>query len=349
MKNRGGILCKVLSLVGVFIILICCIIFSAGVGAVYIPASDVFNLISLQLTGSDIPAQYPESWGIILFSIRLPRIILGTLVGMTLAVAGGVFQALFRNPLADPYLIGVSSGASFGATIAIYFIWQFSWGGFNAVSISAFCGALITMIAIYGISRVGKSTPVTILILAGVALGSLLTAGTTFLMFTAYDAYQTINTLEWLFGSLATASWNEVTGILPYLGSGFIMLGFFSHHLNVLQLDDHQAQALGIHVERTKLILLFVTTLATAAAVSVSGIIGFVGLIVPHIVRLIWGPDHRFLLPMSGLIGAIVLILADSLARIVFAPRELPIGIVTALIGAPFFLYLLRRQKRDVM
>lgn len=302
-----------------------------------------------KITGREFPAQYPESWNVILFNIRLPRVLLGSLVGMTLAVAGAVFQALFRNPLADPYLIGVSSGASFGATIAIYFVWQFSWGGFNAISIAAFVGALLTMFTIYGLSRVGKRTPVTILILAGVALGSLLTAGTTFLMFTARDAYQTIHTLGWLFGSLSTARWSEITGILPYLVAGFIFLGIFSHRLNVLQLDEHQAQALGINVEQTKLLIIFVTTLATAAAVAVSGIIGFVGLVVPHIVRLIWGPDHRYLLPMSGLVGAAGLILADSLARTIFAPRELPIGIVTALIGAPFFLYLLRKQKRDVM
>jgi iron complex transport system permease protein len=340
---------KTLSLLSMLMILFCSVILASGFGAVHIPFGDVLTLLTSSVTGADLPPGFPGSWKAILFSIRLPRVILGGLVGMTLAIAGGVFQALFRNPLADPYLIGVSSGASFGATCAIYFIWQFSWGGFNALSISAFIGALAAMAAIYGLSRVGKRTPVTILILAGVALGSLLTAGTTFLMFTAHDAYQTVHTLGWLFGSLSTARWTEVAGILPYLCISFVVIGLFSHHLNVLQLDEHQSRALGIPVERTKIILIFVTTLATAAAVSVSGIIGFIGLVVPHIVRLIWGPDHRFLLPMSGILGAVGLILADSLARTMAAPRELPVGIVTALIGAPFFLYLLRKQKRDVM
>jgi iron complex transport system permease protein len=340
---------KIISLLIIFFVLLFCLLLASGFGAVHIPPFKVCALLLRKITGGEIPPDYPKSWEVILFSIRLPRVVLGALVGMTLAIAGGVFQALFRNPLADPYLIGVSSGASFGATIAIYFVWRFSWGGFNAVSLAAFAGALLTMFTIYGLSRVGKRTPVTILILAGVALGSLLTAGTTFLMFTAQDAYQTIHALGWLFGSLASARWSEVTGILPYLLTGFVFIGIFSHRLNVLQLDDHQAQTLGVNVERTKLILISVTTFATAAAVSVSGIIGFVGLIVPHVVRLLWGPDHRYLLPMSGLIGAAGLILADSLARTMFAPRELPIGIVTALIGAPFFLYLLRKQKRDVM
>lgn len=349
MKRTGSILFKTISLVGVLFLLLCSIVLSSGAGAVHIPPLKILTILSHKIFGREILSPYPESWNVILFNIRFPRVILGVLVGMTLAIAGAVFQALFRNPLADPYLIGVSSGASFGATLAIYFVWQFSWGGFTAISIAAFFGALLTMFAIYGLSRVGKRTPVTILILAGVALGSLLTAGTTFLMLTAPDAYTTIHTLGWLFGSLSTARWSEVAGILPSLGAGFFFLGIFSHRLNVLQLDEQQAQALGINVEQTKLILIFVTTLATAAAVSVSGIIGFVGLIVPHIVRLIWGPDHRFLLPMSGLVGATVLILADSLARVIFAPRELPIGIVTALIGAPFFLYLLRKQKKDVM
>jgi iron complex transport system permease protein len=267
---------------------------------------------------------------------------------MTLGICGAVYQAIFRNPLADPYLIGVSSGASFGATVAIYFIWRFAWGGLNAISLCAFAGALLATAAIYKLARVGGRTPVTILILAGVALGSLLSAGTTFLMFTAKDAFHTIHILGWLMGSLALANWSEVWAILPYLLIGFTIIGWHAHTLNVLQLDEDQAQSLGIHVERVKGILITAASLATAAAVSVSGVIGFVGLLAPHIVRIIWGPDHRFLLPMSGMVGAAALILADGLARTIFAPRELPLSVVTALAGAPFFLYLLRKQKGEV-
>ena len=317
-------------------------------GSVYIPPSAVVGLCWARLTGGHLPADWPRSWETILLQIRIPRVVLGGLVGMTLAVAGAVYQALFRNPLADPYLIGVSSGASFGGTVAIYFVWRFAWGGLNAISLAAFAGALLATAAIYGLARVGGRTPVTTLILAGVALGALLSSGTTFLMFTAKDAFSTIHALGWLMGSLALANWDEVRAILPYLLLGFSVIGWHAHTLNVLQLDEDQAQALGVAVERVKGILILAASLATAAAVSVSGVIGFVGLVVPHIVRLIWGPDYRFLLPMSALVGGAALILTDGLARTLFVPRELPLGVVTALVGAPFFLYLLRQQKREV-
>jgi len=320
----------------------------AAWGSVHIPPLAMVRLCWAWLTGGGASSDWPRSWETILFEIRIPRVVLGGLVGMTLAVAGAVYQALFRNPLADPYLIGVSSGASFGATVAIYFIWRFAWAGLNAISLAAFAGALLATGAIYGLARVGGRTPVTTLILAGVALGALLSAGTTFLMFTAKDAFHTVHVLSWLMGSLALANWAEVRAILPYLLLGFAVIGWHAHTLNVLQLDEDQAQTLGIAVERVKGILIVAASLATAAAVSVSGVIGFVGLIIPHIVRIIWGPDHRFLLPMSALIGGTALILADGLARTILAPRELPLGVVTALVGAPFFLHLLRQQKREV-
>jgi iron complex transport system permease protein len=317
-------------------------------GSVSIPPSAVLQLSWARLTGANAPATIPHTWETILFQIRIPRVILAGLVGLTLAMCGAVYQALFRNPLADPYLIGVSSGASIGATLAIYFIWRFSWSGFNAISIAAFIGALLATAAIYGLARVGGRTPVTTLILAGVALGALLQAGTTFLMFTSKDAFQTMHVLGWLMGSLALSSWAEVRTVIPFLVIGFLIIGFHAHTLNVLQLDEDQAHSLGIPVERVKRILIVAASLAVAAAVSVSGIIGFIGLVIPHIIRLIWGPDHRFLLPMSALFGSIALILADGLARTIFAPRELPLGVVTALVGAPFFLHLLRQQKQEV-
>ena len=320
----------------------------AAWGSVNIPFKAVVQLSWARLTGSQVSMHWPHTWDVILFEIRFPRVVLAGLVGMTLGICGAVYQAIFRNPLADPYLIGVSSGAAFGATVAIYFIWRFAWGGLNAVSLAAFAGALLATTFIYKLASVGGRTPVTILILAGVALGSLLSAGTTFLMFTAKDAFHTIHILGWLMGSLALANWSEVWAILPYLLLGFAIIGWHAHTLNVLQLDEDQAQSLGINVERVKGVLIMAASLATAAAVSVSGVIGFVGLLAPHIVRIIWGPDHRFLLPMSGLVGAASLILADGLARTIFAPRELPLSVVTALAGAPFFLYLLRKQKGDV-
>ena len=339
---------RLATLAAALLVLLAVAALGAAWGSVHIPPSAVIRLCWARLMGDIILVNWPRSWETILFEIRIPRVVLGGLVGMTLAVAGAVYQALFRNPLADPYLIGVSSGASLGATVAIYFVWRFAWGGLNAISLAAFAGALLATGAIYGLARVGGRTPVTTLILAGVALGALLSAGTTFLMFTAKDAFHTIHVLGWLMGSLALANWGEVRAILPYLLLGFSIIGWHAHTLNVLQLDEDQAQALGIAVERVKGILIIAASLATAAAVSVSGVIGFVGLIVPHIVRLIWGPDHRFLLPMSALVGGVALILADGLARTLFVPRELPLGVVTALVGAPFFLHLLRQQKREV-
>lgn len=317
-------------------------------GAVAIPPVAVARIVGQRVAGGVGPVDYPPAWETILLQIRLPRVILGGLVGMTLAIAGAAYQALFRNPLADPYLIGVSSGASFGATLAIVLLWRFGWGGWNGVSLAAFVGALLATAAIYGLSRVGGRTPVTTLILAGVALGALLSAGTVLLMFSVRDAFRAMHVLGWLMGSLALADWEKVRVVLPYVLGGLAFIGWHAHTLNVLQLDEEQAQSLGVAVERMKGLLIVAVSLATAAVVSVSGVVGFVGLVVPHIVRLIWGPDHRFLLPMSGLVGAIGVIMADGAARTAFAPQELPLGVVTAVAGAPFFLYLLRRQKREV-
>lgn len=317
-------------------------------GAVSIPPLTVVRILGERIRGAGGSGDWPAAWETILLQIRLPRVILGSLVGMTLAVAGAVYQALFRNPLAEPYLIGVSSGASFGATLAIVLVWRFGMGGWNGVSLAAFVGALLATMAIYTLARVGGRTPITTLILAGVALNALLSAATVFLMFSMQDAFRAMHVLGWLMGSLALADWEKVRVVLPYVLMGLAVISWHAHTLNVLQLDEEQAQSLGVAVEQTKGVLIVAVTLSTAAAVSVSGTVGFVGLIIPHIVRLLWGPDHRFLLPMSGLVGAICLILADGAARTLFAPRELPLGVVTAAVGAPFFLYLLRRQKREV-
>lgn len=310
-------------------------------GAAGIPVSAVVRI----LMGANVE---PATWETIIFQIRIPRIVLGGIVGMALAVAGAVYQAIFRNPLADPYLLGVSSGASFGAALAIYFVWRFSWGGLNAVSIAAFGGALLATATIYSLARVGGKAPVTTLILAGVAIGALLSSATTFLMFTTREAFHTINLLGWLMGSLALADWTRVKTAATYIAVALGVIAYYSYTLNVLQLDEDQAMALGVEVEKVKFIIIAAATLATAAAVSVSGVIGFLGIIIPHMVRILWGSDYRFLLPMSGILGGLCLILADGFIRLLFAPRELPIGVVTAFLGAPFFLYLLRRYKKEV-
>jgi iron complex transport system permease protein len=317
-------------------------------GSLAIPPITVGRMLLGQLPWVAIPPDWPATWETVLFQIRLPRVVLAGLVGAALALAGAVYQGLFRNPLADPYLIGVSSGAGLGATLAIYFTVQVRWAGLGAISILAFFGALLATAIIYALARVGGKTPVTTLLLAGVALGAFLSSITTYLMLSGKEAFHTFHVLSWMMGSLALANWQQVRVLIPYLLVGSAIILVNARSLNVLQLDEEQAQQLGLNVERIKLALVVAASLTTAAAVAVSGIIGFVGLIVPHAVRLVWGPDHRFLLPMTTLVGAIFLILADGVARILLSPNELPVGVITAFCGAPFFLYLLRQKKQAI-
>ena len=284
--------------------------------------------------------------GTIILEIRLPRVILAGLVGAALATAGATYQGLFRNPLADPYLIGVAQGASLGAVIG--FLLPVTWHnlGANIIPLLAFTGALVSTAAVYALARVGKTLPVTTLILAGVALGALLGSIVSYLIISSGEKMHGI--IFWLMGSFSLSQWSEVKIVLPYVAVGTAVIIIFARLLNVMQLDEEQAQQLGVNVERLKLILLAAATLITAASVSFVGTIGFVGIIIPHAVRLIWGADHRFLLPLSVLTGAIFMILADLAARTVLAPTEIPIGVITAICGAPFFLYLLRRRKKAI-
>jgi iron complex transport system permease protein len=318
-----------------------------GWGSLTIPSMTITAMFWRRVVGEGV-ASWPVAWETVVFDIRLPRIILAALVGAALSQAGSVYQGLFRNPLADPYLIGVSSGAGLGATAAIALGLPTRWGGLGPVSLFAFLGALGATVLVYVLAQSAGRTSVTTLLLAGVALGAFLSSLTTFLMFRTKDAFQTVHIVGWLMGSFVLASWAKVRLLAPALLISGALLWAYAHRLNVLQLDDEQAQQLGVPVERTRLALIVVTSVVTATAVAVSGVIGFVGLIVPHAVRLIWGPDHRFLLPMSGLCGAAFLILADGAARSLLPAAELPVGVVTAFCGAPFFLYLLRQKKRSV-
>lgn len=320
----------------------------AAKGSVAIPPGTVVAILWRRLLGQGGPANWPESWETILLQVRLPRVCLAALVGAALSLAGAVYQGLFHNPLADPYLVGVSSGAGLGATLAIYLGVQLSWAGLGAVPLFAFAGALAATAVIYGLAQVDGKTPVTTLLLAGVAVAALLSAVTTYIWLAAVNAFQTMTILSWLMGSLALANWRKVLVLLPYVAAGVPVVLGSARVLNVLQLDEDQASLLGLNVERSKLILVAANSLLTAAAVSVSGLIGFVGLIVPHAVRLAWGPDHRFLLPMSALVGGVFMIAADGLARTLLSPSEVPVGVITAVCGVPFFLYLLRKKKQMV-
>lgn len=321
-------------------------VMAASVGSVSIPLADILKMIARRLPGVALAADWPASWETVFFQIRLSRILLAGMVGGSLAISGAVYQALFRNPLADPYLIGVSSGAALGATIAIAFAVDLAWWGLTGVPLMAFLGALAATTTIYLLARVGGRTPVATLLLAGVALGAFLSSISSFIMFRVNSTTITFQIVAWLMGSFALSNWRQVLYLVPYVLAGLVLVNIYARPLNVLQLDEDQAQQLGLEVERVKVVLVVAASLTTAAAVAVSGVIGFVGLIVPHAVRLLWGPDHRFLLPMSFLVGAIFLIGADSLARTLLSPSELPVGVITAFCGAPFFLYLLRQRKR---
>lgn len=313
-------------------------------GSVRIPLGAILQMVAqrLHLPGTG-EATWPASWETIIFTIRLPRVVLAGIVGAALAISGATYQGLFRNPLADPYLIGVAAGAALGASLSVVLRLPARFYTLGATQWCAFAVALLAVALVYGLARVGEATPLTALLLAGVAISALASALTSFLMYWYGDKLLVI--YGWLMGGMAAGSWSQVGQIAPYLVIGSLVLLPSARLLNALQLGEEGALALGIDVERLKLVLVVVATLVTAAAVSVSGLIGFVGLIVPHITRLLWGADHRRLLPCSLLLGAIFLIVADGLARSVLAPGEVPVGVLTALCGAPFFLYLLRGAK----
>lgn len=280
----------------------------------------------------------------ILIKIRLPRIILSFLVGASLATSGVIMQGLIRNPMADPYIVGTSAGAGLGATIAIIFHLNFSFLGLSTVPLFAFIGALITVFIVYHLAKKGTKVPVVHFLLAGMAVGFLLSSITSLLMVLGIKDYYKV--IYWMLGSFANRSWHEVNIIYPYLLVGISVAVYLAKDLNLILLGEETAQNLGVNVERTKKIALIVTALLTASAVSVSGVIGFVGLIIPHIVRLIIGPDHRRLIIATSIIGGGFLMISDTIARIIVPPIEIPVGVITALFGAPFFLYQLRKSHK---
>jgi iron complex transport system permease protein len=322
------------------------ILIATSVGSVHIPLLTTFKVLTNQLPFIDYIQTWQSNISTIILEIRLPRVILAGLVGAALAIAGATYQGLFRNPLADPYLIGVAQGASLGAVVGFLLPFNLLNLGFSVIPLFAFVGALLATAVVYGLARVGKTVQVTTLILAGVALGALLGSIVSYLIISSGEKMH--NIIFWLMGSFALTQWIEIGIILPYVVVGIIVILLFARSLNIMQLDEEQAQQLGINVEKLKVIMLAAATLITAASVSFVGTIGFVGIITPHAIRLTWGADHRFLLPLSVLIGAIFMIFADVVARTILAPTEIPIGVITAMCGVPFFLYLLRRRKKAI-
>jgi iron complex transport system permease protein len=334
---------RLLPLVWTLIALGLAVMLSIAVGSVFIPPADLWRLMTGNFSG--ILPEPLATYALIIVSIRLPRTVMVALTGAALGASGAAYQGLFRNPLADPYLIGVASGAGLGAVIAMSIQWPYSFWGLMAIPMAAFIAALLTVFIVYSLARVGRTVPTTNLILAGVAFGSFATALTSFLMLRSSGEVR--RALGWLLGGASQSGWMPVLGILPYLIIGLSILLLSGHALNLLQFGDEQAHQLGLPVNRAKTIILVAASLATAAAVAFAGIIGFVGLIVPHVMRMWFGGDYRRLLPLSLIGGAAALLVADVLARVVLAPQEIPLGIITALAGAPFFLWVLRRSKNQ--
>lgn len=331
------------------IILAVLIIIAASVGAAGISLKDTALIISSFIPGigNYIETDFLEYQDMVIISqIRLPRIFLSVFVGIALASSGVIFQGLFRNPMADPFVIGVSAGAAFGATIAIVFVRNIGPVGISTTTIFAFAGASGTTFLVYNIAKIRGKVSVITLLLSGIALSAMLSAMTYLVMI--FKTQDMAKIVFWVMGGLTSASWDSLLILVPVVTVLVCVCAFFMRDLNILSLGDERAVQLGVQTEKIKKILLVMASLITAVAVSMSGIIGFVGLVTPHILRLIVGPDNKILYPASAIAGGIVLLISDTLARTVLMPREIPVGIITSIVGVPFFLYLLIKTRKYI-
>lgn len=317
------------------------IIVSITVGAVHVPIHALFGAVAGRQALS-------LNEKIILLDVRLPRILAAGCVGSALSVAGLLFQGLFRNPLADPYVIGSSGGAVVGASIGMFVLPQLTWIGFSATALLAFAGSVAAIVVVFGLARAGGRTPVVTFLLAGFAVSTMLSYSSYFFELIEQDYGFGLRVLSsWLHGTIGTPGWNQLAVIAMLILLAGLCAIPLARRLNTLALGDEYARQLGVRVEHVRVAIIVVGSLLTAAAVSLGGLIGFVGLIVPHLTRLIMGPDHLRLLPVTALCGATFLVLTDTLARTLLAPSELPVGVLMAFVGGPFFLYLLRRTGGD--
>ncbi|MFD9593237.1 FecCD family ABC transporter permease [Kitasatospora sp. NPDC059973] len=320
--------------------LVLCALLAAGIGAYRIPLGDILASFGHRLGLGGHPLdRVPES---VLWNVRLPRVVLALLVGGSLGCAGALMQGVFGNPLAEPAVIGVSSGGAVGAVGCIV-LGLDAFGNWT-VTAFAFATGLLTVFAVYAMSRSGGRTEVVTLILTGVAVNAFCGALIGLFLFTA-DSAAISQVTFWQLGSLSQATWGKVLAVLPFALVGLALAPRYARQLDLLALGERPARHLGVDVERMRLVLITLVALLTAAAVAVSGIISFVGLVVPHLLRMLAGPGHRFLLPASALGGALVLVVGDLAARTLAEPAELPLGVLTALIGSPFFFWLLRRTR----
>lgn len=329
-----------------FLLNLLAVVFSSAVGASDIGAPTVFEAL-LRLVSQGVPeyASEVEPSLRILFFLRFPRIFLSLFVGMILGGAGVVYQGVFRNPMADPYVLGISSGASLGAAVAI-FILPGEWIPFSLM-FSAFAGGLIVLAFVYALSGSSRRSNTNSLLLTGIAVAMLVNAALSLLLTFSRDRVGDV--FFWMMGSFVTASWDKVLWIVPVVLFMGVFVFLWARDLDILSFGDEVAMSLGLNADRQRFVLLSVASVAVSAAVAMSGPIGFVGLIVPHIVRRIMGPSHRSLVVYSMLFGSFVLLVCDTIARSVLPPVEFPVGVVSSLLGAPFFLYLLKRGRNSAL
>ena len=321
---------------------------SVGIGAVAVSPSQILAIFGQQI-GISLSSTFQPQQEAVVMAIRLPRMLLNILVGAGLAVSGAAMQGLFRNPLADPGLVGVSSGAALAAVSVIVLGATVLKGisevlGIYTLPLAAFIGGFVTTLVVYRLSCIGKRVVVATMLLAGIAINALSGSLTGLLTFTATDA-QLRNITFWGMGNMGGATWSSISAVAPFILLSVVLLGRYSRALNIFLLGETEANHLGVPVARMKKQIILLVALAVGASVSVTGMIGFVGLVVPHLLRLAIGPDHRYLIPGASLLGASLLMGSDLIARTIVAPAELPIGIVTAIIGAPFFIFLLLQHR----
>lgn len=343
-RERNNLLNKIILLL-LLLILICVLILAVSIGPITIPFKET-SIILLNKIGIPVSGSYSHQEWVVVSDIRLPRIIVAGLVGSALAVSGVAMQGLFRNPLVEPGFIGVSSGAAFGAVCAIFF----GWVSFHTwiLPLSAFVGALFAMLIILAVWKATNSKSVAMLLLLGIGINAFFSSLSNVLIATSKTEQELRSAISWLQGSLEARTWEHVATIAPIVIIGSLILCLFGRQLNIMLLSDDHAKSSGINVKILRNIVLALAALITGAAVAVSGIISFVGLVVPHMLRLIIGPNHRLLLPASVFGGAIFLIIADLISRMILQPITIQVGVVSALIGAPVFILLILRSKRGL-
>ena len=318
-----------------------------GFGTQSIPYSRIITVVMESMFGPFTEQGLGDPTSVILLQVRMPRVLLAFFVGGSLAMVGVALQALLRNPLADPFVIGISSGAALGAAIALLFGLGISVGSISALPVCAFAGALMSLMIMYRISSAQYGFSVYTLLLAGVVLNAIFSAFIMFLTSIA-DPNRAFGMYAWLMGTLTGPDWSTLGILVLYLGAGLVILGMHAQSLNLLTLGEETARSLGVEVERVKKSVFLAAALLTGAVVSFSGIIGFVGLIIPHAVRLVVSADNRLLLPVAGLVGGIFLMMADTVARTALSPSEFPVGVITALVGGPIFLWLLTTRQTQL-